>query len=197
MSKIEDFTQNAVNTRLVGEVRITDKKTGEVIYEGRNAVHPQNCAAVIARALAREDSGFIHRMALGNGGTTINPDTSINYQNPNITGTSATLYNETYSEIVDDTNVNVGAGNSVVSSPSPAPAITSIITVTVELAAGEPGGQNPGDGSGGSTESDYSFDELGLVTDDELLLTHFIFSPIEKTANRSILIDYAITVNVS
>lgn len=188
---------NSVKTTIIGEVKITDKMTGEVIYEGRNAVHPQNCATVIARALSKEDSGFIHRMALGNGGTTINPDTSVNYQNPNITGTSATLYNETYSEIVDDTNVSVGAGNSVVSSASPNPAITSVITVTVELAAGEPGGQAPGDGSGGSTESDYSFDELGLVTDDELLLTHFIFSPIEKTANRSILIDYALTVNVS
>jgi hypothetical protein len=57
------------------------------------------------------------------------------------------------------------------------------------------------------TESQYFFDELGIFSEgvgtdqlndvDELMLTHLIFSPLEKTASRQIIIVYTLTITVT
>ena len=138
-------------------------------------------------------------MALGNGGTHINSSLDIVYLPPNTTGTSATLYNKTYSQIIDGQNASVSAGDSVVSAASPSPAITSIVTCTMEITPDEPSGQATSDDITTNPDSTYTFDELGLISQDSppLLLSHLIFSPVEKTANRSILITYTLTISVS
>ncbi len=156
-------------------------------------------ARVIARGLAHESNSSVFKMNLGNGGTHIDTGLNITYLTPNVTGTTATLYNETYSEVIDEQEVSVAPGNSVVSSASPTPAITSVVTCTLELTADEPAGQAVSDGVTTDPDSLYTFDELGLFTGDStpLMLSHLIFSPIEKTANRSILITYTLTISVS
>ncbi len=57
-----------------GHVKITDKATGEIIFDGDNDIHNQNMARVIARGLAHEDDSYIHSIRLGNGGTHILPN---------------------------------------------------------------------------------------------------------------------------
>jgi hypothetical protein len=138
-------------------------------------------------------------MGLGNGGTHIDASLNIAYLPPNVTGANATLYNQTYSEIIDDQDVGVAPGNSVISSASPTPAITSIVTCTLELSPDEPAGQATSDGTTTDPDSQYTFDELALFTSDSppLMLSHLIFSPIEKSSNRSILITYTLTISVS
>jgi hypothetical protein len=118
---------------------------------------------------------------------------------PNTTGTAATLYNQTYEEVIDSHDVSVAPGNSVISAPSPVPAITSIVTCTLELAPNEPAGQAGSDNVTTDPDSLYTFDELALFTNDQppLMMSHLIFSPVEKTANRSILITYTLTISVS
>jgi len=188
-----------LNTKVHGHVKMVDKETGEVLVDKDNAIHPQNMARVIARGLAHESNAWVYGMALGNGGTHIDASLNISYLPPNVTGVNATLYNETYSEVIDSHDISVAAGNSVVSAASPSPSITSIVTCTLELTADEPAGQAPSDNATTDPDSTYTFDELGLYTNDTppLLLSHLIFSPVEKTANRSILITYTLTISVS
>jgi hypothetical protein len=184
---------------VIGHVHAAYKDTGEVLVNKFNAIHPQNMGRVIARALANEAHSHVFKMVLGNGGTHIDAGLNIKYLPPNTVGTTASLYNKTYEEIVDDANVAAGIGNSAISSASPAPAISSVVTVTLELTADEPAGQATSDGTTTNPDSTFTFDELGLVTSDspELLLSHIVFSPIEKTANRSIIITYTLTIQVS
>ncbi len=191
--------EQKLGVKVVGHVLARDKDTGQVILDEFNDVHPQNMAKVIARALANEDHAFIYKMVLGNGGTHIDAGLNITYLPPNTTGDNAALYNQTYEEIIDDTHVNVGVGNSVVSSQSSPPAITSVVTCTLELSSDEPAGQSDNDGSTTDPDSDYTFDELGLVTSEipSVMLSHIVFSPVEKTSNRSIVITYTLTISVS
>jgi hypothetical protein len=187
------------NVDVHGHVKMAWKDTGEVIVDKDNAIHPQNMATVISRGLAHQTNSWIYEMALGNGGTHIDASLNIVYLPPNTTGVTATLYNQTYSQIVDGQNASVATGDSVVASPSPAPAITSIVTVTMELSPDEPSGQATSDDITTNPDSTYTFDELGLLSQDTppLLLSHLIFSPVEKTSNRSILITYTLTISVS
>ena len=182
--------------KVVGVVEIKDADTNEVILKQKNAIHPQNVARILARGLAHEDNSWIHKMKLGNGGTNINAALQIEYLPPITTGVSADLYNPTYEEIIDDANSQNPIDNSVISYASPAPDITSIVVCKLKLDATEPASQVTN-----STNPDgtFTFDELGLFTSDPtpLMLTHLIFSPVEKSAQRSILITYSLTVQAA
>ena len=184
------------NCQAIGRVVIHDQATGELLLDKKNAIHPQNMALVIARALARDDNGFISKLCFGNGGTFLNSSGQINYRSPNVIG-AADLYNMTYSVQVDVQTIGTPPANSVVSLPSPTPATTAMIVVTAQLSASEPAGQAVADNVTTNPESLYTFDEIGLKTEDGLLLSHLVFSPVEKTANRAFLITYTLTVSVS
>jgi hypothetical protein len=62
---------------------------------------------------------------------------------------------------------------------------------------GEPSGQLAFDNSS-NLDGQYVFDELGLVgydsTGNEILLTHVIFHPVQKSLNRMIQIDYTVRI---
>lgn len=184
-------------TKIKGHVLIKDKNTGEVLCDKFNAVHPQNMAKVLARGLANEPNQQIFQIALGNGGTYIDSTQSIVYNSPNIVGISADLYNTTYTEVVDDGNSGVGIGNSVISQAAPSPDISSLVICTIQLSANEPAGQATTDGVTTNPDSLYTFDELGLKTVDGLLLSHIVFNPIEKNAQRELIISYTLTVSVT
>ena len=86
---------------------------GDVLLDKTNAVHPQNVARVIARALANESNSHVHRIAFGNGGTVTDAAFTITYNTPNdgqppdVRTWDSRLYNETYSEIIDEGNISV------------------------------------------------------------------------------------------
>lgn len=185
------------NTKIKGHVLITDKNSGEILLDKFNAVHPANMARAIARGLANEQNHQIFKFALGNGGTFIDSTQNIVYNAPNIIGVSADLYNKTYEEIVDDSNASVGIGNSVISQESPTIELASIVVCTIQLSANEPAGQAATDGFTTDPNSPFTFDELGLKTVDGLLLSHIVFNPIEKNAQRELIISYTLTVSVS
>ena len=79
-----------------GHIKIWDPETGEVIVDKRNAIHYENMSTALANSLANKSTGFIHEIAFGNGGTTVDTTGVITYLTPNSTGTNATLYNQTY-----------------------------------------------------------------------------------------------------
>jgi len=181
-----------------GHMMIRDAETNEIILEKDNAIHPKNIALVIAKALARDTvtSPGVFSLCFGNGGTFFNSSNQIVYRPPNTVG-AATLYNQTYSVQVDDQSVGTPATNSVNYAPSTSPSITSIVTITAQLNAGEPSGQAVADNITTNPEAPYMFDEVGLKSSDGLLLSHLVFNSLEKTANRAFLIIYTLTISVS
>jgi len=86
---------------------------GNVVLDKDNAVHPQNIARVIARALSNENNSHIHRIAYGNGGTVTDAAFTVTYNTPNdgqppdVRTWDSRLYNETYSEIIDEGNLSI------------------------------------------------------------------------------------------
>lgn len=204
-----------LNTSVSTNVKIL--VDGQVAVDKSNAIHPANMATVIARGLSNADKHQIFKIKFGNQGTFVNPDQQIIFKPPITTGATADLYNPTYVEIVDDSNANVGSGNSVTFTQIPNSTSTRVI-VTCELSANEANNRatdtadsSTTDGLDGltdvGTESQYFFDELGIFSEgvgtnqlndvDELMLTHLIFSPLEKTASRQIIIVYTLTITVT
>jgi hypothetical protein len=187
-----------IQTQVKGHVLIQDKATGEVVLDKFNAVHNKNMAIAIARCLANDANGVIYKLKLGNGGSSIDGTNQITYQAPNVTGSTADLYNATYEEIIDDADVSAPAENSVTYQESLDPATTSIVICTATIAAGEPSGQDLSDSPPNTNpDAQFAFDELGLFTEDNKLLTHIVFSPILKTANRELVVTYTLTIAVS
>ena len=85
-----------------GHIKIFDPESGEVMVDKRNAIHYENMSQSLANSLANKTTGFVHEMAFGNGGTSVDPTGVITYLTPNSTGTNASLYNQTYYKVIDD-----------------------------------------------------------------------------------------------
>ena len=94
--------QDQTGVCMTGHIKIWDPETGEVIVDKRNAIHYENMSQALANSLANKTTGFVHEMAFGNGGTSVDPTGIIKYLTPNSTGTNATLYNQTYYKVIDD-----------------------------------------------------------------------------------------------
>jgi len=92
-------------TEIKGHVTIKDAKTKEILLDKDNAIHTINMARAFARALAKEPSYYIYRIAFGNGGSFIDAAGQVVLNPPNDgnngDGWESRLYNETYSEIVN------------------------------------------------------------------------------------------------
>ena len=91
---------------LQGHIKIHNPETGEVIVDKRNAIHYENMSISLAESLGNAGTGWIYQMGFGNGGTSVDPTGIITYLTPNSTGTNASLYNETFTKVVDDRSVN-------------------------------------------------------------------------------------------
>jgi hypothetical protein len=179
--------------KIEGHVHIEDD-LGQVLLDQRNAVHPENMATLIGRGLSNTADFNIHSLKLGNGGASVGSGGAVTYQPPITTGMAAVLYNQTYFEVVDESDGSAEVGNSVVSSAGSG--TQTVVTVNLEIAASQPASQSSTD-QAPSTEDDFAFDELGLFSADDLMVTHIIFSPILKSANRTLTITYTLTITVS
>lgn len=183
-----------------GHIKIFDPETKEVFVDKRNAIHYENMSQALALSVANKGYGFISEMHFGNGGTTVDPTGVITYLPTNTNVQNADLYSPQYYKIVDDTNAanNDPTRNKIVVTHTPGQ-IYSDIVVSCLLDYGEPSGQAVFDNSQ-DLNSDFTFDELGLKgysADGEglgKLLTHVIFSPVQKSLNRLIQIDYTVRI---
>jgi hypothetical protein len=174
-----------------GHVKIHDD-LGNVLLDKDNAIHPQNIARIIARALANESNHSIYKIALGNGGTAVNAAYTITYnpphdgQSPDVKTWDSGLYNETYAEVIDEGNPTLnpllgtnpdGGGANPTGDPASVPnvsgpgvrsnelGLSSEVVIVAVLNPGEPAGQfNTDTVTPTSTESSFMFDELGLYT---------------------------------
>lgn len=181
-----------------GHIKIFNPDTKEVYIDKRNAIHYENMSIALAESLANAGQGFIYEMVFGNGGTTVDPTGVITYLTPNSTGTNSSLYNRTYSKVVDDRSTNnVDPTRNKIETRHVTGTNYTDILITCLLDYGEPADQQAYDNAT-NNESAYVFDELGLksysATGDSLLLTHVIFHPVQKSLNRLIQIDYTVRI---
>jgi hypothetical protein len=181
-----------------GHIKIHNPETGEIFINKRNAIHYENMSISLAESIANAGQGFIYELALGNGGTTVDPTGIITYLTPNSTGTNATLYNETYSKVVDDRSVtNLDPTRNKIETRHVTGTNYTDVFVTCLLDYGEPSNQDAFDNTT-NNNSDYVFDELGLrsysSSGQGRLLTHVIFHPVQKSLNRLIQIDYTVRI---
>lgn len=181
-----------------GHIKIWYPETGEIAINKRNAIHYENMSISLAESIANAGQGFIYEMAFGNGGTTIDPTGIITYLTPNSTGTNASLYNETYTKVVDDrSSVNVDPIRNKIETRHVTGTNYTDVFVTCLLDYGEPGTQDAFDNAT-NADGTFIFDELGLKSysssGTSRLLTHVIFHPVQKSLNRLIQIDYTVRI---
>ncbi len=186
-----------------GHILIRDKETGEELVNKRNAIHYGNMANMVANALNNQSQSYIHFMAFGNGGTSVDTAGKVVYKSPRVSESfeaSADLYSRSYNKVIsaaasDPTTdkIEVVAGSSFTD-----------LKVTCTLGYAEPSDQDLFDSS---TDNDgsYVFDELALFsypTDGSnittsKMLTHVIFHPVQKSQNRIIEIIYTVRIQLS
>jgi hypothetical protein len=191
-------TKDATGIHVEGHIKIFDPVSKEVYINKRNAIHYENMSIALANTMINNGTGYIYQMAFGNGGTSIDPTGIITYLTPNSSGTNASLYNQTYSKVVDGTaSTNMDATRNFTEVRHVTGTNYSDIFVTCLLDYGEPSGQAAYDTTVNG-ETTFVFDELGLQsyspTGDNLLLTHVIFHPVLKSLNRLIQIDYTVRI---
>ena len=181
------MNNDMVRVQIKGHLKIVDD-LGNILVDKLNAIHPENAARIITRALSNESNYFINRIAFGNGGTTTNAAGAVTRKTPNdgqspdIATWDSRLYNEIYSEIVNtgssflgrdlgsaDANVGVRPGRDDVASDDPAsvshvsgPGVRSIELGLTSNAVVHSvlNGNEPVVVGGGS----FVFDEVGLYT---------------------------------
>jgi uncharacterized protein (UPF0333 family) len=183
-----------------GHIKIFDPESEEVYVDKRNAIHYENMSEALALSVSNKGTGYISEMWFGNGGTTVDTTGVITYLPTNTNVQNADLYSPQYYKIVDDTNATNTdpTRNKIVVTHTPGFVYTDII-VSCLLDYGEPSGQSVFDNSQ-DLNGQFVFDELGLKgystngAGQGKLLTHVIFSPIQKSLNRLIQIDYTVRI---
>jgi hypothetical protein len=191
-------SKETTGIHIEGHIKIWNPETTEVFINKRNAIHYENISIALAQSIANSGQGFIYQMAFGNGGTAVDPTGIITYLTPNSSGSNASLYNETYSKVVDDrSSNNVDPTRNFIETRHVTGTNYTDVFVTCLLDYGEPSDQNAYDNTNNNNGT-YVFDELGLksysTTGQSLLLTHVIFHPVQKSLNRLIQIDYTVRI---
>lgn len=190
-------TDDLAGIKMSGHILIRDADTKEELVNKRNAIHYGNMANMIANALTNQSGAYIHYMAFGNGATSVDGAGKVIYKSPRVSESyenSATLYSRTYEKVISNNTstdkIEIITGSSYTD-----------LKITCTLGYNQPSGQDDFDTS---TTQDglYVFDELGLLsyaTDptDSKMLTHVIFHPVQKSANRSIEIIYTVRVQLN
>lgn len=192
-------------------ITIRDLDTGEVLREGKNAIHQENMSVALATALARGSNYFVSEIHFGNGATIVETDGNVSYRLPNVAGVDADLYNDKFFRVVDSSDINnpnFSENNVTVVHPKGAVYADTVITATLDYT--DPLASDSVFNIINSTESSLDatttidgemvFDEIALKTrgtnglNTGKLLTHFIFHPVEKGTNQRIQIVYQLRV---
>lgn len=207
---MEHNMNSTFQLEVIGFLKIYDPKTKEVFLDKKNAIHYENISYALANTLSNRGTGTIYQMAFGNGGSNVSSTGVITYLPPNVVGQNSSLYNQTYKKIVDDTLISnlAPTRNKMLLSHDTGKYYTDVIIeclLDYEDPVSDPntpGGQEAFD-NGTSINSEYVFDEIGILANDGLdeqgnivtrLLTHVIFHPIQKSLNRQLQIDYVIRI---
>lgn len=194
-----------INTNVRGLVRIIDQETGEVVFDDHNDIHAYNFSRLITSALCKGNNAiYINSMKFGNGGVFIDSNGNTNFSQPNVNLINATLYNTTWVEYFNNADNPLNSIDQVTNAED----VSSSLLVKVVLGPNRPSGQAATDNTSSTpyipvsdslvtSQNPFVFSEIGLFDNQDNLLTHVIFSPIEKTANRTLIIEYTLVFLVN
>jgi hypothetical protein len=195
--KQESKVDDSAGIKMSGHILIRDAETKEELVNKRNAIHYGNMANMIANALTNTSGAYIHYMAFGNGATSVDSAGKVIYKAPRVSESyenSATLYSRTYQKVISNNTTT----DKIEIIPG---ASYTDLKMTCTLGYNQPSGQDTFDTST-TNEGLYVFDELGLLSyatdpNDSTMLTHVIFHPVQKSANRTIEIIYTVRVQLN
>jgi hypothetical protein len=190
--------------KIVGHVKIVDPDTGEEILNKRNAINYENMSISLAYLLGGTQSGLgqmfgISQMAFGNSGVIVDSLGTITYRPTNTGTTTGTLYNQTYSKLVANL-ASIDPENNISVSHTAGTSYSDIV-VKCTLGYSEPSDQDLTDSST-TFNGNYIFNEIGLLEPNldnitqGATLTHIVFHPVQKSANRRIQVIYTIRISV-
>lgn len=182
-----------------GFVTIRDAVTREeFVTNQQNAIHFGNIVPALGYAFLGDDDYFLNTMAFGNDATAITQDGKVFYRSKNVSNIydpSADLYNQTYQKTLTNlSDATPVQGNNIDTSLSDLGHFDINIVATLDF--GEPTGQDM-EAVGEDPDAPYMFDEIGMKTDNGLLVSHIVFHPIMKAASRSIEVEYTIRIQMS
>lgn len=185
---------------ITGHVLIKDVATGEVLVDKYNAINYENFSISLARSLSNRPDSWIQEMVFGNGGARISETGVITYLPPNTVGQTAQLYNQTYYKVVNDQSpLNLDPTKNFMQYAHSTGSTFSDVIINCTLDLGEPAGQEAFD-TAVDLQGNFVFNELGLKDyssngqNTGRLISHVIFSPIQKSLNRQIQIVYTIRI---
>ena len=197
-----------LNLNIDGHVKIWDPNTKEVFVNKHNAINPETMSTLIASAIVSTGNSYISEMHFGNGGTIIDTNGNITYKdvvtNVETLGRSADLFNPTYFKVVDTSDIvnNIDPDNNYITSSHVEGSRYTDIIVTCTLNQDEPVDQQLQDSETDFT-GQYVFNELGLKSKNPdgtigtgSLLTHIVFHPVQKSANRVIQVVYTLRIRI-
>lgn len=192
--------ENKHKQHITGHVLIKDAETGEILVDKYNAINYENFSISLARSLSNRPDSWIQEMVFGNGGARISETGVITYLPPNTVGQTAQLYNQTYFKVVNDQSpLNLDPTKNFMQYAHSTGATFSDVIINCTLDLGEPAGQEAFD-TAVDLQGNFVFNELGLKDyssngqNTGRLISHVIFSPIQKSLNRQIQIVYTIRI---
>ena len=192
---------NLNDTSLIGiegHIKIWDPESGEVLVKRRNAINYENMSIAIASLLANETGSTgthqVATMRFGNGGSTIDGAGTVTYKATNTNTASAALYNQTFSQAVDEAVTGSAENGTEIAHTSPNTFSDVVITCTLDY--GSVTGQDLLD-TATNMDGTYVFDELAVYSGNNDLLTHVVFHPVQKSANRKIQVIYTLRIRSS
>lgn len=192
--------ESKLTQHIIGHVLIKDPMTNEILVDKYNAINYENFSISLARTISNRPDSWIQEMVFGNGGASISETGVITYLPPNVIGQSAQLYNQTYFKVVDDQSpLNLDPSKNYIDFAHTTGSTYSDIIINCNLDLGEPAGQEAFD-TATNLSGTYVFNELGLKDFSSAgqntgrLLTHVIFSPVQKSLNRQIQVVYTIRI---
>ncbi len=187
-------TDNA-NLSFHGHVLISDVDTGEVLLDKFNAINFENMAIAIANLLANQtdngDGYYISKIAFGHEGTIVDANGNITYKTPKTDGGTGALYNPNFGANADQIVEKAIDSFEISDASGTFRDLTSVVTLDYSFPNNE---QLASDNAADFTGASYVFDELALVGDNDALLTHLIFHPIQKSQNRKLEIRYTLRI---
>lgn len=187
------------NTKVAGHIKILDPETGEVFVDKRNAINYENMSIALAYSLAGLTDGdgttgepySILQLGFGNGGVNVTGTGNLSYRATNTSTVSGQLYNQTYVKSVANSQTEDTENNIVISHVGGNN--YSDIVITATLGYNEPSDQDEFD-TAVDNNGDYVFDELGIKLQTGEYISHVIFHPVQKSANRKIQVIYTVRI---
>lgn len=218
--------EDSIQLKVTGHLNIKDKDTGEIIVDKDNAVHYGNISTQIALAMTGAPTSFINYLAFGDGAASINQAGIIIYRSPNIginKNSNATLYGTKLVAHLENNAEAVTLNTGDVTVPGIDIINFEDIVIVIDLpATGTLVNTQPTLAEGAGVSEDFVFNEIGLFsgkefepaldfsdltaanisvnafTSDETvrMLTHVIFHPVQKAANRTFTITYTLRIQM-